>query len=176
MPQSGVHLPNLPRRHTSSPAARTAPQQSATTWPQPSPPTPPPNPSPTITHSRKGVSRPRYWLAGTSLLAGLLIMADVNPVKPSASDRFACQSDIQTKAALSRETLAQLLTIPERQPKAAVQQTVGTPYCSLLPVEVRAGVPAERAIYPLDFEPDAWVVLLYEGDEYAGYDFKFPNG
>ncbi|MEO0409725.1 MAG: hypothetical protein AAF289_20480 [Cyanobacteria bacterium P01_A01_bin.135] len=173
MTRPGVHLPPTPdRRKPSSPAPRTAPAAEHSVINPPAPQAPPP---PTVTHSRRGVSRPRYWLAGSSLLAGLLLMVDVNPSAPDASQTLTCQSEVQAEAALSRETLAELIAIPERQPKAAVNQVVGQPYCSLSPMEVRAGVQAERVVYPLNFETDAWVVLLYEGEEYAGYDFKFPN-
>ncbi|NJP12002.1 MAG: hypothetical protein HC866_23115 [Leptolyngbyaceae cyanobacterium RU_5_1] len=27
--------------------------------------------------------------------------------------------------------------------------------------------------YPLAFDPQTWFIVLYEGDEYAGYSFSF---
>ena len=184
---SGIHLPQVPSRYktnlqarpTSSPSGefrRPIPEANAAQLTrlqsQMECDGPPPQ-EPVITHSRRGVSKPRYWLAGSSVLAGLLLLTDVT-VRQPAVDNPVCQSVVQ-EAFLSRETLAQLIAIPERQPKAEVQQVVGEPYCRLAPVEVRAGVQAEREAYPLAFDANAWVVLLYEGEEYAGYDFKFPN-
>ena len=45
-----------------------------------------------------------------------------------------------------------------------------------LPIfEVRAGVSAERAAYPLAFDPNTWLVVLYEDEEYVGYGFKLQH-
>jgi len=74
---------------------------------------------------------------------------------------------------LSREELAVLLQVPERSQKAEVRSLVQHPYCVLSPLEVRAGVKADREAYPLEFDPDVWLIVLYEQGEYAGYDFVF---
>lgn len=128
---------------------------------------------------RSGMARPRYLLAGSSIAAGLLLMVDVGSVKQPAEkqavEQAVCQSIVQSEAFLSRDALAQLLSIPERESKAVVKQVLGEPHCTLSPLEIRAGVQAEREVYPLTFDEKAWVIVLYEGDEYAGYDFKFAN-
>ncbi|WP_179228673.1 hypothetical protein [Leptolyngbya ohadii] len=31
---------------------------------------------------------------------------------------------------------------------------------------------SERAVYPLAFDRQTWLVVLYEGEEYAGYQFR----
>ncbi|NEQ32725.1 MAG: hypothetical protein F6K04_17255 [Leptolyngbya sp. SIO4C5] len=84
-----------------------------------------------------------------------------------------CETVVQAQAKLSRETLAQLLTIPERDPKAKVRELVAEPYCQLPELQVRSGVVAEREAYPLAFDPQTRLVILYENDEYAGYRFDF---
>jgi hypothetical protein len=84
-----------------------------------------------------------------------------------------CQTLVQTEATLSREQLAQLLTIPERGSKAQVREVVAEPYCTLAALQVRSGVQAEREAYPLEFDPKTQLVILYENDEYAGYRFNF---
>jgi len=88
-------------------------------------------------------------------------------------DEQICQEKVEPKAVLSREELAVLLQVPERSQKAEVRSLVQHPYCVLSPLEVRAGVKADREAYPLEFDPDVWLIVLYEQGEYAGYDFVF---
>ena len=87
----------------------------------------------------------------------------------------ACQDVIQADTRLSREQLTQLLAVSERDSKERIRQIVAEPYCKLPSVEIRAGVTAEREAYPLAFDPEVKLVLLYEGDEYAGYRFSFEQ-
>ncbi|MGF1514009.1 MAG: hypothetical protein ACFB5Z_09990 [Elainellaceae cyanobacterium] len=105
---------------------------------------------------------------------GLMLMVDIGSIRRPAAESSICQT-VQAEEFLSREGLTSLMAIPERDSKAAVKQVLGEPYCQLSPIEVRAGVQAEREAYPLAFDPDAWVIVLYEGEEYAGYDFKFSG-
>ncbi|MBD0266807.1 hypothetical protein [Pseudanabaena sp. FACHB-2040] len=84
-----------------------------------------------------------------------------------------CEAIVQTEAQLSREQLAQLLIIPERDTKERVRQIVSEPYCRLPELNVRSGVVAEREAYPLAFDPSTQLVILYENNEYAGYRFSF---
>ncbi|MEP0914466.1 hypothetical protein [Leptolyngbya sp. GB1-A1] len=109
-------------------------------------------------------------------LAALLV--DVQRVVPF--DRLAqrpenCQGEVNESVVISREQLAQFLAISERDTKARVEQVLQAPYCQLPGLEIRAGAAAERAVYPLAFDPQTWLVVLYEGDEYAGYQFRFPH-
>ncbi|HEY9762095.1 MAG TPA: hypothetical protein V6D07_06190 [Trichocoleus sp.] len=95
---------------------------------------------------------------------------------PTKSNRAeACETIVQPEARLSREQLAQLLVIPERDTKERVRQVVAEPYCRLPVLNVRSGVAAEREAYPLAFDPKTQLVLLYENDEYAGYRFNFEQ-
>jgi hypothetical protein len=115
-------------------------------------------------------------LAGGLMFALVGLVIDVRGVSPQnqSSKHYAeCQADIQPDVVLSREQLAQVLTIPERDSREKVQDVLETPYCQLPSIEIRAGVAAERVAYPLAFDPQTWLVILYEGDEYAGYQFSF---
>ncbi|TVQ07050.1 MAG: hypothetical protein EA368_15395 [Leptolyngbya sp. DLM2.Bin27] len=85
-----------------------------------------------------------------------------------------CENIVQNNAQLSREQLAQLLVVPERDPKENVRQIVAEPYCRLPQIQVRSGVISEREAYPMAWDPAVQLVILYENDEYAGYRFRFP--
>ncbi len=98
-----------------------------------------------------------------------------NSVSKSHHPIETCQGEIHADVNLSREKLAEFLAVSEREPKAKVQDILQQSYCQLPPIEIRAGVPAERQVYPLAFDPDTWLVVLYEGDEYAGYRFSFQK-
>ncbi|MEM9907162.1 MAG: hypothetical protein AAF921_19285 [Cyanobacteria bacterium P01_D01_bin.44] len=93
----------------------------------------------------------------------------------AAASKDLCQEVVATKAVLSRSQLGQLLTVPERAERRAVKAIVQEPYCTMAGIEVRSGVKAEREAYPLAFDPNTWLVLLYEGEEYAGYGFSFQQ-
>ncbi len=131
--------------------------------------------------SRKSIKiKPEHWFTGGLVLAGLALMAQTSGLSTIASswllgsvDLDTCLEKVQSGAVLSRGQLSQLLTIPERDRKERVRAIVQSPYCRLSNVEVRAGVMAEREAYPLEFDPQVWLVVLYEGDEYVGYAFSF---
>ena len=107
-------------------------------------------------------------LLGFSLGLGLRFQA-----KAAADQKDLCQEILSSQAVLSRQQLTQLLTVPEREPRQAIEAIVAEPYCSLAAIEVRAGVMAERAVYPLAFDPNTWLVVLYEDEEYVGYGFRW---
>ena len=106
-------------------------------------------------------------LLGFSLGFGLRFQA-----KAAAAKKNLCQGIISSQAVLSRQQLTQLLTVPERENRQAIEAIAEEPYCSLAAIEVRAGVMAERTAYPLAFDPNTWLVVLYEDEEYVGYGFK----
>jgi hypothetical protein len=118
-------------------------------------------------------------IAGGMIIATALVLADMQTMRSwmarsrvQVNDK-ACEEYVQTEATLSREQLAQLLTIPERDSKERVREVVAEPYCRLAALTVRAGVDAEREAYPLEFDPKTQLVILYEDNEYAGYRFNF---
>ncbi len=111
------------------------------------------------------------------ILAALVI--DFDKIQPifsssgSVSQQSSCNTVVSDGAKLSREQLAKLLTIPERDDKSRIRQVVSEPYCQLPTLKVRSGVDAEREAYPLAFDPGTSLVILYENNEYAGYRFSF---
>lgn len=114
-----------------------------------------------------------YLLAGGSMLMLVGVMIDVrNVVRPIAA-KSMCSEIVQPASVLPRDKLALLLNVPERDSKDTIRAIISEPYCRLPTVEIRAGVTAEREAYPLAFDPQTWFVVLYEGNEYAGYDFVF---
>lgn len=116
------------------------------------------------------------------VLVGFALMVDVRRVSwnsfadnslKSSRPVETCQGEIHKDVVLSRENLAAFLTVSERDPKSRVQEILPQSYCQLPTIEVRAGVVSEREIYPLAFDPQTWLIILYEGEEYAGYQFRF---
>ncbi len=95
--------------------------------------------------------------------------------KAAADKQNLCQNIISSQAVLSRQQLTQLLTVPERENRQAIEAIAEEPYCALAAIEVRAGVMAERTAYPLAFDPNTWLVVLYEDEEYVGYGFKLQH-
>jgi hypothetical protein len=117
-------------------------------------------------------------MAGGILLAIGLLAIDGQGVRrwlavarPKTSE--GCEKIVQSNAQLSREQLAKLLAVPERDPKQTVRAIVAEPYCSLPQLQVRSGVTSEREAYPMAWDPSVQLVILYENDEYAGYRFRF---
>jgi hypothetical protein len=105
------------------------------------------------------------------MVAAGLLLTDLRHVLQPKSAATVCQEIVQAQSVLSRDELSRLLNVPERSDKAAIRAIVSEPYCKLAPIEIRADVPAEREAYPLAFDPKTWLIVLYEGNEYAGYDF-----
>lgn len=121
--------------------------------------------------NRSGV---KYMLAGGSMIAAIGLLVDPQGLLPKmASAKESCQQVISEKAVLSREQLTQVLRVPERANKQAIREVMKLPYCRLATIQPRAGMTADREAYPLAFDPKTWLVVLYEGDEYAGYSFSF---
>ncbi|MEM9806119.1 MAG: hypothetical protein AAF959_12635 [Cyanobacteria bacterium P01_D01_bin.56] len=120
--------------------------------------------------------RSRYFLAaGWGVAAiGLLLNVGTYPKADAAStDKDNCQKIVQSSAVLSRNQLSKILTVPERSNQQTVRDIVAEPYCQLPSLELRDGITATREAYPLAFDPSTWLVMLYEGDEYAGFSFSF---
>ncbi len=125
-----------------------------------------------------GVPVPERWqifLVGGVLMLSVLLFTNRNAVNSLAQmggvTHDTCQGEIKPEVTLSRSTLADLLAIAERDSKSRVQELLQAPYCQLPPMKVRSEAIAERAVYPLAFDPQTWLVVLYEGEEYVGYEF-----
>lgn len=113
-------------------------------------------------------------LSGAVLAAIGLTVVQQQEAPPTVGpdpNRF-CQEIVQPKAVVSRDQLAQLLTVPERGERAQVQAIIKQPYCRMPALSIRAGATTERDAYPLAFDPQTWLVVLYEGGTYVGYGFK----
>jgi hypothetical protein len=110
-----------------------------------------------------------------AVVVGLMMDVGRTSSVDTSNTAEACTGEINDGVIISREQLAAFLTISERDSKARVQELLQTPYCHLPNLEIRAGVPAERVVYPLAFDPTTWLVVLYEQEEYAGYEFRFAN-
>ena len=126
-----------------------------------------------------GASPVKSIVAGGVVIAAAVVLFDVRSMggwfarsQPQVNEK-SCHEFVQTEAKLSREQLAALLAIPERDSKERVREVVSEPYCRLASLNVRADVQAEREAYPLEFDPKTQLVILYENDEYAGYRFNF---
>lgn len=120
----------------------------------------------------KHLKQIKYLLAGGTVLAATGLFIEPQGLFNRPPD-YTCQQIIQPKSLLSRRELSQLLAIPERNSKEKVKQLLQEPYCRLSSVEIRQGTVAQREAYPLEFDTSTWLILLYEGDEYAGYSFAF---
>lgn len=127
-------------------------------------------------HRSAGSSAMNPLLAGGIMFAFISLLVDVRgAVLPQQANTQweACNGTVNSEVVVSREQLAQLLTVPERDSKTRVLSILSEPYCQLPSIQIRAGVAAERNLYPLAFDPQTRLVVLYEGDEYAGYRFSF---
>ncbi|GAB4149056.1 MAG: hypothetical protein Fur0046_27650 [Cyanobacteria bacterium J069] len=116
-----------------------------------------------------------YLVMGGSLLMLAMLMTDLGGARRPKPVNNKCLEVVQSQSVLHRDKLSQLLSIPERSSRDQVKAVISEPYCRLPQVEIRAGVPADREAYPLAFDPQTWFVVLYEGNEYAGYDFVFKK-
>ena len=113
-----------------------------------------------------------FTSAKAFLFPSELLPSALNQGKAAETLSKTCEGTITETARLSREQLLQLLAVPERDSRDRVRQIVKEPYCKLSTLQVRAGIDAVREAYPLEFDPDTALVVLYENNEYAGYRFK----
>jgi hypothetical protein len=118
----------------------------------------------------------RYFFAagwGIATMSLLLNVGTYLKADAASAKKDNCQKIVQSSAVLSRAQLGKILTVPERSNQQTVRDIVAEPYCQLPSLEIRDGVTAIREAYPLAFAPSTWLVMLYEGEEYAGFSFSF---
>lgn len=117
--------------------------------------------------------KPKYLMAGGVVLlsVGLLDLHRPPSFLSKESSSELCQAGA-SQVKLSRQQLARLLTVPEGDKKQKVQEILKIPACKLADLQVRVGATAQREAYRLESEPQTWLVILYEGDQYAGYRFN----
>jgi hypothetical protein len=127
-----------------------------------------------MTHPEVGLSPTKLLLIAALLLPLVaILMMDLRSGSFARMTRRAesCQGTVSDGVVISREQLAEFLTISERDARSRVEDVLKAPYCQLPNLEVRAEATSERFVYPLAFDPKTWLIVLYEGDEYAGYRF-----
>ncbi|MCS6811955.1 MAG: hypothetical protein NZ772_00015 [Cyanobacteria bacterium] len=124
--------------------------------------------------------QPEFWLAGAFLLAGLALLVHQFGLSTIGSGwrltsarQETCRETIRSGAVLSRHQLSQLLTMASPNSKQTVQAIVGVPYCRLSQIKGDTGTMLDREAYPMEFDPQVWLIVLYEGNTYAGYTFSF---
>jgi hypothetical protein len=128
---------------------------------------------------RRRFSTKHYLVGGICLLSVGLMLEQSDVRLPSGLMAIAgqlspperCVKVVQAQTTLSRDALGKLLTVPEGSARSQIRAIVKQPYCKLPNVTVRVGETTEREAYPLAFKPDTWLVVTYEGDRYAGFDF-----
>jgi hypothetical protein len=86
----------------------------------------------------------------------------------TSTEEIQCTEVVTPDAVLSQERILKLMTIAEGTTKPRVRSLLKAPYCRLKPITVRAGIAAEREVYPLEFDPEIWAIILYEDDNYVG--------
>ncbi|MBF2079268.1 MAG: hypothetical protein IGR76_12300 [Synechococcales cyanobacterium T60_A2020_003] len=91
----------------------------------------------------------------------------------SASSPLRCTQLVQPNQTLSREQLTALRNLDGQQQQADLQDRLGQPYCQIATISDSAGASFTGDAYPLEFDPQIWLVVLYSGDAYAGYQFEF---
>jgi len=113
-----------------------------------------------------------FLIASASLFFSNNFLSKNTPqVRLPVKNEF-CQEMVLPKAEITGEQLAKLLTIPNPAERSQVQEVVNQPYCRLPSLSIRAGEMTDRDAYPLAIDPQTWLVVLYEGDNYVGYGFK----
>ncbi|MGB3200402.1 MAG: hypothetical protein WBA99_05845 [Nodosilinea sp.] len=175
-PKPGPGKPPRPPRQSQGTAPRSAQrsQQSSACVPPQAGGHPHPVPAP-MGSGDAPRPQPKLLVAGGSVLAlaALLITPRLNQDPVKKADPFTCIRQEQPQALVSRGQVKKLLDTDLKTPKATVQGLLSAPYCVLSPGKTEAGLPAEREAYPLEFDPQTWLVVLYDGDRYVGYDFRF---
>jgi len=85
-----------------------------------------------------------------------------------------CGEIVQPDVLVSQEQLNQLSEVPIYSPSDKVKKILKQPYCRLPALSIRTGALTEREAYPMAFDQQTFLVVLYEGKNYVGYGFKRP--
>lgn len=125
----------------------------------------------------RGRRSPRnILLAGGGFLALTALVVGPAPFlneADQASSSQSCQETVQTTSVMSRAELSELLKIEMPSSKEAVRQVIDQPYCLLPDAKGEDGGLLSREAYPLEFNPETWFIVEYQGDEYVSFDFSF---
>lgn len=93
-------------------------------------------------------------------LAGAIALA-----APAHAQQHRCSIMLDVNARMSRAELSRLIAIPAGTDRATVEQAIGGAYC-------RFGA---WTAYPLEFDPDVWIIVLYDGNVYLTFDYSFER-
>ncbi len=115
----------------------------------------------------------KQLLAGGAALVAIGLSFDLGSLPSFGSKQSVggCQETVQSQAKLSKQQLSKLLMVPEGESRSKIREIAKEPFCKLSSLQIRVGATAEREAYPLAFDPQTQLVVLYEGDQYAGYRF-----
>ncbi len=118
----------------------------------------------------------KQLMAGGSALLALSLLVDFKalPLSLLSSKKpteDACQTIVRAETKISHEQLAKVMVLAVSSKKQQVRDILKEPYCKLADLQIRAGATAQREAYPVDFDPQARLIVLYEGDEYGGFRF-----
>lgn len=116
----------------------------------------------------------QFTILCSMILVLIGLVTGLNPLsllaKNDQGDR--CQGETNGDRTLSRRQLSQLLDIPDGQSRQELQAVLQSPYCQLAALE-GSDLDTREDAYPLEFDPQTWLVVQYESDRYRGYRFHF---
>ncbi|MGV0023693.1 hypothetical protein [Phormidesmis priestleyi] len=115
----------------------------------------------------------KQLLAGGAALLAIGLFFDLGSLPSFGNKKSveACPETMPPQAKLSKQQLAKLLMVPEGESRSKIREIAKEPYCKWSSLQIRVGATADREAYPLAFDPQTQLVVLYEGDQYAGYRF-----
>ncbi|NDJ19032.1 hypothetical protein [Myxacorys almedinensis] len=121
---------------------------------------------------------PKQLLAGGAALLAIALLLESRSL-PSFGTKAGevCQTVANGDRKLTRTQIAKLLSIEQGAAKGKVRDLLKEPYCTLPDAQIRSDTPAERDVYLVEaddfvqFQPKTQLVVLYEGDQYAGFRF-----
>ncbi len=127
----------------------------------------------------ENLSSDRWLAAGIAGILALIsfIQAMGLPSFGSRDSDLNCNGTVRAQAVLTETQIAKLLSLKKGEAKDTVRSLLKDPYCTLPKSEIRAGAPADREAYLVQaddfvqFDPKTRLVILYEGDQYAGFRF-----
>ncbi len=133
------------------------------------------------THLPSLLNSPATWSWQHSLLIGAILgtiaalvvemYQERGQLAVHPGDRQQCLRNGQSVGVISRDQLGELGNVAPPIPKHQLHW-LPEPYCQF-PVTGREGRRVVRDAYPLEFDPQTWLVIRYEEDTYVGYDFNF---
>jgi hypothetical protein len=97
---------------------------------------------------------------------------DFVPVAPTSVSRksLPCVQVENSAAKISRSTLSWLIDVPLGFDGQAVMKRLNTPYCFLFNDNTLT-----KAAYPCEWDPATWIIVTFQNQHYAGYDFSFNH-